>query len=114
MLDVVKAELDRLKGKVSYHVPLNARADRQSWIIDGFPRTLHQGELLDQVLEAEVGHSSPRSTDMQDRPLNMIVHLNVPDSVIMARIAGKHSTLQYNPFVHTTSSMGSFTLGQGL
>lgn len=26
----------------------------QSWIIDGFPRTLHQGELLDQVLLEEV------------------------------------------------------------
>ena len=33
---------------------MEARADEQSWIIDGFPRTLHQGELLDQVLEAEV------------------------------------------------------------
>jgi adenylate kinase len=59
MLDVVKAELDRLKGKVSYHVPFYARANRQSWIIDGFPRTLHQGELLDQVLEAEVSLSCP-------------------------------------------------------
>jgi adenylate kinase family enzyme len=29
--------------------------------------------------------------DLQNRPLNMIVHLNVPDSVIMARIAGKLS-----------------------
>jgi adenylate kinase family enzyme len=52
MLDVVKAELDRLKGKVSF--VCRAIADSQSWIIDGFPRTLHQGELLDQVLEAEV------------------------------------------------------------
>lgn len=25
---------------------------------------------------------------LQNRPLNMVVHLNVPDSVIMARIAG--------------------------
>ena len=31
-------------------------ADEKSWIIDGFPRTLHQGELLDQVLEAEVAY----------------------------------------------------------
>jgi len=55
MLDVVKAELDRLKGKVSF-VAQSLRADSQSWIIDGFPRTLHQGELLDQVLEAEVAY----------------------------------------------------------
>jgi adenylate kinase family enzyme len=54
MLDVVKAELDRLKGKVSF--VCRAIADSQSWIIDGFPRTLHQGELLDQVLEAEVAY----------------------------------------------------------
>ncbi|ORY27094.1 adenylate kinase-domain-containing protein [Naematelia encephala] len=63
MLEIVKTELDRLRGK--------------SWIVDGFPRTLHQGELLDSVLLAE------------GRPLNMIVHLNVPDSVIMARIAAR-------------------------
>jgi adenylate kinase family enzyme len=57
MLDVVKAELDRLKGKVSCSSSkIEARADSQSWIIDGFPRTLHQGELLDQVLEAEVAY----------------------------------------------------------
>jgi adenylate kinase family enzyme len=49
----------------------------QSWIVDGFPRTLHQGRLLDAVLNEE------------GRPLNLIVHLNVPDAIIMARIAGE-------------------------
>ena len=63
MLQIIKAELDRLRGK--------------SWILDGFPRTLQQGELLDGVLNEE------------GRPLNMIVHLNVPDQVIMARIEGE-------------------------
>ncbi|EIW68778.1 hypothetical protein TREMEDRAFT_16760, partial [Tremella mesenterica DSM 1558] len=63
MLEIIKAELDRLRGK--------------SWIMDGFPRTLHQGELLDSVLNQE------------GRPLNMIVHLNVPDQVIMARIEAR-------------------------
>jgi adenylate kinase len=51
---------------------------QQSWILDGFPRTLAQGEMLDKALTA------------QNRPFNMIVHLAVPDSVIMKRISGKH------------------------
>ncbi|KAL7418645.1 Adenylate kinase 2 [Cryptotrichosporon argae] len=63
MLEIVKTELDRLKGR--------------SWIMDGFPRTLHQGELLDSVLNTE------------GRPLNMIVHLNVPDAIIMKRISAR-------------------------
>lgn len=50
----------------------------QSWILDGFPRTLAQGEMLDKALTA------------QGRPFNMIVHLAVPDSVIMKRISGEH------------------------
>nr|ODN85750.1 adenylate kinase [Cryptococcus depauperatus CBS 7841] len=76
MLEIVKSELDRLKGK--------------SWIIDGFPRTLHQGELLDSVLNSE------------NRPLNMIVHLNVPDSVIMARIAARWVHLPSGRVYNTT------------
>ncbi|OCF38482.1 adenylate kinase [Kwoniella heveanensis CBS 569] len=78
MLEIIKAELDRLHGKV--------------WIIDGFPRTLHQGELLDKVLNEE------------NRPLNMIVHLNVPDSVIMARIAARWVHLPSGRVYNTTYS----------
>ncbi|RSH83777.1 hypothetical protein EHS25_005392 [Saitozyma podzolica] len=63
-----------------------------SWIVDGFPRTLHQGELLDTVL-AEEG-----------RPLNMIVHLNVPDSVIMARISARWVHLPSGRVYNTTYS----------
>ncbi|AFR95252.2 adenylate kinase [Cryptococcus neoformans C23] len=78
MLEIVKAELDRLKGK--------------SWIVDGFPRTLHQGELIDTVLNQE------------NRPLNMVVHLNVPDSVIMARIAARWVHLPSGRVYNTTYS----------
>lgn len=46
----------------------------QSWILDGFPRTLEQGKMLNDVLTAE------------GIPLNMIVNLNVPDAIIMQRI----------------------------
>ncbi|WWC67812.1 uncharacterized protein I206_101726 [Kwoniella pini CBS 10737] len=78
MLEIVKAELDRLHGR--------------SWIVDGFPRTLHQGELLDSVLNKE------------NRPLNMIVHLNVPDSVIMARISARWVHLPSGRVYNTTYS----------
>ncbi|WRT64914.1 uncharacterized protein IL334_001853 [Kwoniella shivajii] len=78
MLEIVKTELDRMHGK--------------SWIVDGFPRTLHQGELLDSVLNQE------------NRPLNMIVHLNVPDSVIMARISARWVHLPSGRVYNTTYS----------
>jgi hypothetical protein len=53
---------------------------------------------------------------IQDRPLNMIVHLNVPDSVIMARIAGKSTRhiACHASFVEHSSSMGPFALGSGI
>ncbi|KAJ9101102.1 hypothetical protein QFC21_003320 [Naganishia friedmannii] len=57
MLEIIQTELDKLKGK--------------SWILDGFPRTLRQAGLLDSALNE------------QGRPLNMIIHLAVPDTVIM-------------------------------
>jgi len=63
MLKIIMKELDKLHGK--------------SWILDGFPRTLAQGEMLDKALTA------------QNRPFNMIVHLAVPDSVIMKRISAR-------------------------
>ncbi|KAL1409783.1 Adenylate kinase 2 [Vanrija albida] len=63
MLEMVIAELEHHHG--------------QSWIIDGFPRTLKQGQLLNEVLQK------------QRRPFNMVVNLNVPDAVIMQRIAAR-------------------------
>ncbi|GHJ89309.1 hypothetical protein NliqN6_5711 [Naganishia liquefaciens] len=63
MLQIVETELDKLKGK--------------SWILDGFPRTLRQAGLLDSALNE------------QGRPLNMIIHLAVPDAVIMKRISAR-------------------------
>ena len=38
----------------------------KSWIVDGFPRTLHQGELLDTVLNEEVGSRSSFDTFRND------------------------------------------------
>ncbi|KAJ9111827.1 hypothetical protein QFC20_002414 [Naganishia adeliensis] len=64
MLEIIQTELDKLHGK--------------SWILDGFPRTLRQAGLLDSALNE------------QGRPLNMIIHLAVPDAVIIKRISGEH------------------------
>lgn len=60
MLDLIAPSLESMKGK--------------NWIIDGFPRTLGQGKRLDRYLEDA------------SSPLSMVVHLDVPDEVIMSRI----------------------------
>ncbi|KAF8625799.1 hypothetical protein AX15_005186 [Amanita polypyramis BW_CC] len=79
MLRVVSSELDGLSG--------------QHWILDGFPRTPGQAELLDVHLKK---HSMP---------LTLIVNLDVPDDVLLSRISdrwvhlpsGRVYNLSYNP-----------------
>ncbi|CAO1626440.1 unnamed protein product [Jaminaea pallidilutea] len=64
-----------------------------NWLLDGFPRTKGQAQLLDESL-AE-----------QDRPLNLVVNLDVPEEVILGRIldrwvhppSGRVYNLSYNP-----------------
>lgn len=64
-----------------------------TWLLDGFPRTCTQAEILDQDLYK---HSAP---------LNLVVELDVPESVILERIenryvhvpSGRVYNLQYNP-----------------
>jgi len=48
-----------------------------NWILDGFPRTLGQGRLLDALLRR------------LKAPLNLIIDLDVPDEVILSRIADR-------------------------
>jgi len=50
----------------------------QPWILDGFPRTLGQGRLLNEHLRA-------KST-----PLTLIINLDVPDEVILGRISDRY------------------------
>ncbi|KAI0670347.1 adenylate kinase [Trametes maxima] len=79
MLKVVTSKLDLLQNR--------------HWILDGFPRTLGQGQLLDQ-------HLTTKGT-----PLSLIVNLDVPDDVILGRISdrwvhlpsGRVYNLSYNP-----------------
>ncbi|KAB5596394.1 GTP:AMP phosphotransferase [Ceratobasidium theobromae] len=60
IMQIILEKLDSLRG--------------QHWVLDGFPRTLSQGELLD-------GHLP--------QPLSLVVNLNVPDDVILSRIADR-------------------------
>ncbi|KAI0333638.1 ADK-domain-containing protein [Cubamyces sp. BRFM 1775] len=79
MLKVVTSKLDALQNR--------------HWILDGFPRTLGQGKLLD-------AHLHTKGT-----PLSLIVNLDVPDDVILGRISdrwvhlpsGRVYNLSYNP-----------------
>ncbi|KAH9079530.1 ADK-domain-containing protein [Lactarius deliciosus] len=60
---VVSSKLDTLRHK--------------HWILDGFPRTVGQGKLLDAHLRK------------QGLPLSLVVNLDVPDDVILARISDR-------------------------
>jgi len=63
MLKMVSSKLDALRSK--------------HWILDGFPRTVGQGKLLDAHLRK------------QGSPLNLVVNLDVPDEIILARISDR-------------------------
>lgn len=79
MLKIVTSKLDGLHNK--------------HWILDGFPRTLKQGQLLEAHLRK------------QKTPLTLVVNLNVPDQVILNRISdrwvhlpsGRVYNASYNP-----------------
>lgn len=63
MLKVVTHELDGLRNN--------------NWILDGFPRTLGQGELLDVHL------------NKHNIPLTLVVNIDVSDNVILQRISDR-------------------------
>lgn len=63
MLRIVSSKLDALRNK--------------HWVLDGFPRTVGQGKLLDAHLRK------------QGTQLNLVVNLDVPDEIILARISDR-------------------------
>lgn len=63
VLKVITSKLDKLHNK--------------HWILDGFPRTLGQGELLDSHLKSK------------NTPLSLVINLDVPDKVILNRISDR-------------------------
>ncbi|KAF9105518.1 hypothetical protein BGX27_009577 [Mortierella sp. AM989] len=74
-------------------VELNKIGAEQSWLLDGFPRTMHQAVTLDNTLQAV------------SQPLNLVIHLDVPEEVILQRImdrwvhipSGRVYNMTYNP-----------------
>lgn len=66
---------------------------RATWLLDGFPRTSTQAEILDKDLQN------------YDAELNLVVELDVPENVILERIenryvhipSGRVYNLEYNP-----------------
>lgn len=65
-----------------------------SWLLDGFPRTLGQAQMLDKQLD-----------EKQHKPLQLVVNLDVPEDVILERIlqrwthpaSGRIYNLSFNP-----------------
>ncbi|KAF9572773.1 hypothetical protein EC968_009501 [Mortierella alpina] len=80
MVQLIDAELNKLGAD-------------QNWLLDGFPRTMAQARTLDRTLQ-EV-----------NQPLNLVIHLNVPEDVILQRImdrwvhipSGRVYNMTYNP-----------------
>lgn len=64
MLKVVTGKLDALHNK--------------NWILDGYPRTLGQGQLLNEHLRATL------------MPLTLIINLDVADEIILNRISERY------------------------
>jgi len=64
MLKVVTSKLDLLHNK--------------HWILDGFPRTLGQGKLLNEHLRAEL------------MPLTLLINVDVADDIILNRISERY------------------------
>jgi nucleoside-triphosphate--adenylate kinase len=68
----------------------------QHWILDGFPRTVGQGKLLDAhlrlaafILYGRLPFLSYVGLRKQGLPLSLVVNLDVPDEVILARISDR-------------------------
>jgi adenylate kinase family enzyme len=77
MLDIAMTALPPTLDHSSSSLP-------SSWILDGFPRTVAQGRMLDERLAK------------QGRPLNKIVNLGVSDGTILKRISGQSDKLDYS------------------
>jgi nucleoside-triphosphate--adenylate kinase len=64
-----------------------------SWLLDGFPRTSGQAVMFDRALE------------QREQDLNLVLHLDVPNEVVMSRIldrwihepSGRTYNMRFNP-----------------
>ncbi|KAJ3016757.1 hypothetical protein HKX48_003888 [Thoreauomyces humboldtii] len=79
IVELILFELDKFKN--------------QSWMLDGFPRTLAQAKVLDAHLKEH------------HQPLDLVIDLDVPENVILQRIidrwihppSGRTYNMSYNP-----------------
>ncbi len=61
-------------------------------VLDGFPRTLHQGEVLDRTLERE------------GRRIDRAIYIEVPDEELVRRLSGRWLCRTCQAPYHATSS----------
>lgn len=64
-------------------------APAAGYVLDGFPRTVHQAEVLDQALSSA------------DGGIDVVVNLQVDDSVVLDRITGRRSCPKCGAVYHT-------------
>ena len=62
---------------------------RHGFVLDGFPRTLRQAEALDEIL------------DEMDLHLSKVVSLELPEAVLMARLAGRLGCTKCGELYHS-------------
>ncbi|HLK14074.1 MAG TPA: adenylate kinase [Fimbriimonadaceae bacterium] len=64
---------------------------KHGFVLDGFPRTMRQAEALDEIL------------DEMDLHLNKVVSLELPESVLMARLAGRLGCTKCGEIYHSVN-----------
>ena len=84
IIDMVQA---RIGGNGAESAGMDAGLGSNGWILDGFPRTLPQAEALDRSLSG-------------DDALTHVIHLAVPEEVLMGRLTGRRTCSQCGAIWH--------------
>jgi adenylate kinase len=65
---------------------------KEGFMLDGFPRTIPQGEALNAMLREK------------DQRIDLVIGIDVPDDVVLARAVGRRSCPNDGSIYHVTSS----------
>ncbi|PWN88149.1 ADK-domain-containing protein [Acaromyces ingoldii] len=76
MMNMIRTELERQQSDEA--AASSSTSAKMSTLLDGFPRTRRQAEMLDESLLRTGSDAGP--------PVNLVLHLDVPDDVVMSRI----------------------------